>query len=287
MNNIMDYFVKNNIISNNLVFFHKGVRDDPNIDVYKCINTGALVLNKIKAQDYENKSCSYWNSNNIIEARKKTLFDDERRYESIKDYKIENLLDFGCGNGGLLKFCSLNENFKNLYGIELNGDIIEILNKEGINTYSDINLLPKTINFNIIMLNHVLEHLHDPIKLLKDIREIMHDNTQLIIEIPHAKDFLIDSYECESFKNFTFWSEHLILHTETSLRNLLKIIGFSKIEVSYYQRYNIFNHLNWLNNGTPGGDKNNKINDKNLILAYNSFLEKYKKTDTIIAYCYK
>lgn len=283
----MDYFVKNNIISNNLIFFHKGVRDDLNIDVYKCIDTGALVLNKIKAQDYENKSCSYWNSNNINEARKKTLFDDERRYESIKDYKIENLLDFGCGNGGLLKLCSFNDNFKNLYGIELNGDIIEILNKEGINTYSNINLLPKNVNFNIIMLNHVLEHLHDPIKILKEIRDVMDDNTKLIIEIPHAKDFLIDSYECESFKKFTFWSEHLILHTEISLINLLKIIGFSKIEVSYYQRYNIFNHLNWLNNGTPGGHKNNKISDNNLILAYDTFLEKNKKTDTIIAYCYK
>lgn len=283
----MEYFIKNNIISENPIFFHKGVRDDPNIDVYKCLNTGALVLNKIKIQNYKNKSCSYWNSNNIDEARKKTLFDDERRYKSIEKYNIKNLLDFGCGNGGLLKLCSSNSNFKNLYGIELNCDIIEILNKEGINTFSEINLLPKNINFNIIMMNHVLEHLHNPIKILKDIKEIMNNETQLIIEIPHANDFLIESYECESFKKFTFWSEHLILHTEISLRNLLKIIGFSEIEISYYQRYNIFNHLNWLNKGKPGGHNNNKFNDNNLIIAYNSFLENNKKTDTIIAHCYK
>lgn len=64
--------------------FLKGIRDDPNIDVYKCLNTGALVLNKIKIQDYTNKSCSSWNTNNTDDARKKTIFDDERRYESIK-----------------------------------------------------------------------------------------------------------------------------------------------------------------------------------------------------------
>jgi hypothetical protein len=68
---------------------------------------------------------------------------------------------------------------------------------------------------------------------------------------------------------------------------MLNIIGFSKVEINYYQRYTIFNHLNWLNNGTQGGHKNNKFNDNNLISSYDSFLENNKKTDTIIVYCSK
>ena len=102
----------------------------------------------------------------------------------------------------------------------------------------------------------------------------MKQNTLLIIEVPHANDFLISEYNCNEFKKFTFWSEHLILHTEKSLLNLLNKVGFSNIEITYYQRYNIFNHLNWLFNGKPGGHKNNIYNDKELIDTYNNFLIK-------------
>lgn len=136
------------------------------------------------------------------------------------------------------------------------------------------------------MLNHVLEHLYDPIKTLSLIKEKMHKNTLLIIEVPHADDFLISQCNCDKFKKFTFWSEHLILHTEQSLMTLLNIVGFSKIEIKYCQRYNIFNHLNWLTNGTPGGHKSNELKDDDLVKSYNNFLVKNKKTDTLIAYCY-
>jgi hypothetical protein len=104
--------------------------------------------------------------------------------------------------------------------------------------------------------------------------------------MPHANDILINEYNCAHFKNFTFWSEHLILHSEKSLKNLLNKVGFKNIQITYYQRYNIFNHLHWLSKGKPGGDKSTHFHDDNLIKSYNDFLVKNKKTDTIIAYCY-
>ena len=42
----MDYFMKYNIIHSPQLYFN-GVRDDPNINVYKDIDTGAFVLDKI------------------------------------------------------------------------------------------------------------------------------------------------------------------------------------------------------------------------------------------------
>jgi hypothetical protein len=64
------------------------------------------------------------------------------------------------------------------------------------------------------MLNHVLEHLKDPIQILNQIKKYMNKNTLLIIEVPHANDYLIKDMRCETFKKFTFWSEHYILYTE-------------------------------------------------------------------------
>ena len=281
----MEYFLKNNIITN-IHLYHNGVRDDPTINVYKDSDTGALVLDKIKDQIYEMKGLSYWNCDNMYEARNKTYDDDNRRYNQLKNINYTTLLDFGCGNGGLLKIIKDSNNKINTIGIELNNELVKYLNNEKISCYNDINEIPNDLNLDCIMLNHVLEHLYDPIETLKKIKEKMNSKTLLIIEVPHADDFLISEYKCDEFKKFTFWSEHLILHTEQSLMKLLNIVGFSNIQTTYYQRYNIFNHLNWLSNGKPGGHKNTHLCDDELIKSYNNFLINNKKTDTLIAYCY-
>lgn len=283
----MEYYIKNKIIKT-AEFYFKGVRDDESISVFKDNDTEALVLDKIKEQNYESKGLNYWNSTNIDDARNRTYDDDIRRYNQIKNFEFKTILDFGCGNGGLLKIIKNNDNDKdknkNIIGLDLNEDLINHLNYENIPTYNDISKIPDTLD--CIMLNHVLEHLQDPITTLKSIKNKMKRNTLLIIEVPHANDFLISEYNCNEFKKFTFWSEHLILHTEKSLLNLLNLIGFSKIKISYFQRYNIFNHLNWLSNGKPGGHKTNNYNNKELIDAYNNFLIENKKTDTLFAHCY-
>ena len=281
----MDYFVRNNIIDKPSFYF-KGTRDDPNINIYKDYNTGTLVLDVLTNQNYEIKGLNYWNSENIDQCRNKTYDDDIRRFEQLKNINYTSLLDFGCGNGGLLKMLKSNCPDKNITGVELNNELVEYINTENINVYNNIDKMPKNINFDCIMLNHVLEHLYDPIEILKELKQKMNDNTLLIIEVPHANDFLISEYNCDQFKKFTFWSEHLILYTEKSIMNLLNSVGFSKITVSYYQRYNIFNHLGWLSNGKPGGHKTTKFNDDNLIKSYNDFLINEKKTDTLIVYCY-
>jgi 2-polyprenyl-3-methyl-5-hydroxy-6-metoxy-1,4-benzoquinol methylase len=281
----MDYYIKYNIIKIP-EYYKSGVRDDQNINVYKDISTGAFILDKNKKQLYEKNGLSYWSCKSIKDARLKTFDDDIRRFNQLTNINYDTILDFGCGNGGLLKILKEKKKDKNIIGIEINENLLEYLNFEGINTFACICEIPQNINFCCIMLNHVLEHLHDPIDILKKIKQRMNKKTLLIIEVPHANDFLINEYNCEKFKEFTFWSQHLILHTKQSLLNLLNIVGFLKIKIMFYQRYNIFNHLYWLNNGEPGGHKKTKYSDDNLINAYNEFLIKNEKTDTLIAHCY-
>jgi len=126
----MEYFLKHNII-NEPIFFHKGVRDDPNINVFKCSDTNALILDKITNQHYDEKGLSYWNCDNINLARNKTYDDDNRRYNQLQNINYNSLLDIGCGNGGLLKIIKDKDN-KNIMGIELNNELVHYLNKEGI-----------------------------------------------------------------------------------------------------------------------------------------------------------
>jgi hypothetical protein len=56
----------------------------------------------------------------------------------------------------------------------------------------------------------------------------------------------------DSFKESTFWSEHLILHTKESLRKILEAVGFKNIKIEGLQRYPSANHL-YLRHNRLGG----------------------------------
>ena len=185
----MDYYLINNIISNDVHLFHEGVRDDKDINVYKCNKTGGMVLDKAKKTNYVDNNLSYWSCNNINDARMNTYDDDYRRFNSLKNIKFNNLLDFGCGNGGLLKLIKDNNDKKEIMGIELNEKIVDYLkNIENMKIYNNLRNIPEKIKFDCVMLNHVLEHLEEPINILKKIKSRMEENSLLIIEVPHAED---------------------------------------------------------------------------------------------------
>ncbi len=280
---MLNYLKENKIIEGNYSIFHNGVRDDSSINILKCNDTNMLFLDKLSVKDYSNKGSQYWGVESIKESHKKTIDDDTRRLELIKQLgNITNILDFGCGNGGFLQL--LDKKIEK-YGIDLNVDSINYLNENNIKCYNDLNKIASDIKFDCITMFHVLEHLQNPIEILIDLKKFMHKETILIIEVPSATDILINSYKCESFKNFTFWSEHLCLYTKETLYKLICVSGYNNIRIENEQRYNIFNHLYWLSNNKPGGHKIWNYEDNDLINSYNNFLKKNDSTDTLIAYC--
>jgi hypothetical protein len=102
--------------------------------------------------------------------------------------------------------------------------------------------------------------------------------------VPHAKDFLISFLDLDVFKSFTFWSEHLILHTRDSLKIFLESAGFSNICIKSYQRYPLANHLHWLAKGKPGGHIVwDYLRTAELDTAYANMLAKIDISDTLIA----
>jgi 2-polyprenyl-3-methyl-5-hydroxy-6-metoxy-1,4-benzoquinol methylase len=131
---------------------------------------------------------------------------------------------------------------------------------------------------------HVLEHLPDPIEVLTEIKLKVKSGGLVIIEVPHARDLLLTLGNKE-YKNFTLWSQHLILHTRDSLRKLLRYTGFTDVEIEGVQRYPLSNHLNWLANGKPGGHKSplSIIDSDELSKAYCNSLSKLDQTDTLVA----
>ncbi len=297
-NPILNEFFRLNLISkSNLIAINKKTRDKP-IKVLKDIKTKIILLEKnLTSEDYYSTLKSKDDNRKTLEkAKSKISFvktfsgniktskidDDTRRVIQFKQMvKNKDLLDFGCGWGGYLDKV---KNAKSLSGIEIRKECLNFLKKKNkkFRVSNEFSYFSK--NFDIITMFHVLEHSPYQVKILKSLKSKLNPKGKIIIEVPHAEDFLILQDELQEFKDFHFWSEHLVLHTKNSLKYVLKKAGFKKIKVYYYQRYNFSNHLGWFLNRKPGGHNLYKKNiNKNLNEAYCENLKKLGQTDTLIA----
>lgn len=107
--------------------------------------------------------------------------------------------------------------------------------------------------FDLITAFHVFEHLKDPFATLKNLMNHLSEDGQIIIEVPNADDALLSLYECVSFAKFTYWSQHLFLFNENTMKDLVEQSDFKLNWIKQIQRYPISNHLYWLSKGLPGG----------------------------------
>jgi SAM-dependent methyltransferase len=269
-----------------VVDFFPKVRDRDDVKVLKCEQSGVIYLSSAHhiEQSYYNdkKGTSYWSSSNREEGLKNTYIDDNRRFNQFKELITnKTYLDIGSGLGGVLDLFKTVA--KEVCAVEPQAEIRELLNSIGYKVYNSIENAPAK-NINVITLFHVFEHLTDPLGSLKNLHKLLNENGKIIIEVPHAKDILIDTFKLDSFKAFTFWSEHLILHTRKSLEIFLEAAGYKNISVMGFQRYPLANHLYWLNKGKPGGHiEFTQLRNAIMENEYANLLNTIDQTDTIIA----
>ncbi|MAJ44697.1 MAG: methyltransferase [Candidatus Marinimicrobia bacterium] len=264
--------------------FSNKTRDVSDLNVYKDSSSGVIYIDDFFVGNEEYIAGEYRKKN--IETQKlsdQDILDNKRRAEFFeKYYKMQTICDFGCGEGSFLK--NTKSLVKKSYGVEIQKNYSEDLNnKESIECYDSISQVPKKINS--IFMFHVLEHLEDPIYHLSSIYDHLEDGGKLIVEVPHANDFLIKNMSLQKFIDFTLWSQHLILHTQDSLYKFLKKAQFKNITTFGVQRYPLSNHLYWLSNGLPGGHQTelNLLDTEELNKSYENSLKKIDATDTLIA----
>jgi len=102
----------------------------------------------------------------------------------------------------------------------------------------------------VVTLFHVLEHLQDPVGVLRDLHAVMAPRARLVVETPHAGDWL---YGVPAARRHLLFSEHLLVHTAATLSALLTRCGFGPARITGLQRYGLANHMGWLLDGEPGG----------------------------------
>jgi ubiquinone/menaquinone biosynthesis C-methylase UbiE len=138
------------------------------------------------------------------------------------------IADVGCGKGGFLSFLKSNE-FSKLHGIEIDQKCVEYArNKFGLNIESGtINKLPFQDNeVDLLIFNHVLEHIENPLIGLAEARRVLKSDGCLFIEVPDASRY----FKGRIFDYFWFcMREHINHFDSVHLSLLLEKAGISNI----------------------------------------------------------
>lgn len=266
--------------------FYPRVRDCDDVKVMRCRRSGVIFLAGAvpdRAVYHRGEvGPEYWSAGSRDQALLEVADDDRRRAAQFEDaIRGRKWLDLGAGLGGVLDL--LRPQAGDIVAVEPQPRPYRALQELGYRVYRDLGDVPDE-DFDVITLFHVLEHLHDPVDVLRLAAAKLRAGGQVIVEVPHARDFLISFADLDAFKRFTFWSEHLILHTRESLDAFMRAAGFAQVAVEGFQRYPLANHLHWLARGQPGGQQLwPSLKDPDLDRAYAATLARVDATDTLIA----
>ena len=267
--------------------YNNKTRDVNDVNVWKDSVSGVIYIDDFYTGDETYTEGSYrdeeWKDLGIAKPELEDEMDAQRRFNSnLKFVAGKKIADFGCGSGDFLKlvqpYCS------EAIGIELQQNYIDSLNSNGISCFNNLSDI-KDNSLDIVVSFHVLEHLPNPLETLEELKTKVVSGGQILIEVPHAKDFLLSAIDCDEFKQFILWSQHLVLHTRESLKKTLEYVGLTDIQIEGVQRYPLSNHLHWLANRMPGGHKSSLaiLDSDELYESYRNSLARIDATDTLVA----
>ena len=137
------------------------------------------------------------------------------------------ILDIGCGPGWLLSY--LDNNWQK-YGVEISKFASNNASKYGKIFNGEFDKYDGN-NFDIIVMNHVIEHFKDPITALKKVKSMLNEDGKFIIGTPDFDSGAARRYGC----NFRLLHDptHVSLFSSDSMHRCLRDLGFHIEKVEY------------------------------------------------------
>ena len=264
--------------------FQHGISDNPAIDVYINAQKDFAFLHPAPRVDYSDYTPRVKKFG--LTDYKKGLQVIKRRFDKIAPLIKDDhgsLLEIGAGDGAFLK--TVREHWPRIHLAAIDQDQNTLASRAAnsdANFDSPAELIRDGKTYDVICLFHVLEHILEPGAFLTDIRQLMSNQSLLIIEVPSLLDPLLSLYQNKTFTNFIFSSQHPYVYSPSSLERLMAANGFHAVETICFQRYGLENHLSWLTQAQPGGNKEFQTTFQDLEPAYRAALEQTGKTDTVI-----
>lgn len=109
------------------------------------------------------------------------------RYETIKPYfKVGNALELGCGDGEMTRY--LINDFLHLTTVDGSRELLDVIPEYTNHTkvHSYFETFEPNAKYETIILEHILEHVDDPVHIMCLAKEWLKDNGVMICGVPNA-----------------------------------------------------------------------------------------------------
>ena len=146
------------------------------------------------------------------------------KFDILKDYlnfsKKIDLLEIGCGAGGILAFFQSKK--CEVIGVDYENDHLQYAREKNIKTFSNYEGINK--KFDLIILSHVLEHLVDIEYILNKCKSLLKSDGFIYVEVPSIESISKHyDYEITNFLHIA----HVTHFTKNTFINFLNLKGFS------------------------------------------------------------
>jgi SAM-dependent methyltransferase len=145
---------------------------------------------------------------------------------------VPTLCDVGCGNGQAMS--AFKQAGYDAVGIEPDPAARSLANRFGEVLEGTAEALPAKVSgiqFDVVLLSHVLEHCIDPAAALCNVKQLLAPGGTAIIEVPNNAALAFETYGPGWF--FADIPRHLQFFTESSLRRALEVAGMRVTRVIY------------------------------------------------------
>jgi SAM-dependent methyltransferase len=193
--------------------------------------------------------------------------------------KETRVLEIGCSTGNFLD--GIKGEVKSVTGIELTKECISFAQGKGITVLPAVSDVPDE-SFDLVVMFHVLEHLDDPIAYLKAVGKKLSHGGKIVIEVPNVNDILVSVYKIPEHLDFYWEVAHNWYFSYSTLSQVLVRAGFT-FTIYPLQRYDLSNHMRWMQTGKPGGHGYYKEFPGALLMEYEKTLKTRWICDTIYA----
>lgn len=139
------------------------------------------------------------------------------------------LLDVGCGSGDWL--LSMRERGWQVEGVDFDGNAVKAARQQGLDVQCGSLEQQKFASgrFDAVILNHVIEHVPDPVATAEECRRILKPGGKLVIFTPNAASLGHQVFKAD-------WRgleppRHLHIFSTRSMPRLLRLAGFTNVSI--------------------------------------------------------